>query len=178
MRASSAASLAWSASPTGCRRARARARGSGMDGPSGRSASWAGVDRFPKWTGSLRFTLRTMWLPMGRQDPTYERKLEDFGRRVLEQPGALDLATRQAAARGAALPDPLAAYVDTVRRHAYEVTDADVTGLLDAGYSQDQVFELTVAAAYGAARTRLDLGRAAMAGGATDEAEPVERGRA
>jgi hypothetical protein len=115
---------------------------------------------------------------MGLRDPKYERKLEDFGQRVLEQPGALDLATRQAAARGAVLPDPLAAYVDTVRRYAYEVTDADVTGLLDAGYSQDQVFELTVAAAYGAARTRLDLGRAAMAGGATDEAEPVERGRA
>jgi alkylhydroperoxidase family enzyme len=101
---------------------------------------------------------------MSRLDPKYERKLEDLGRRVLARPGTLDPAVRQAAASGGELPEPLATYADTVRRHAYKVTDADVAGLLAAGYSEDQVFELTVAAAYGASRGRLDAGLAAMAG--------------
>ena len=70
----------------------------------------------------------------------------------------LDPEVRQAAAKGADLPPELVHYVDTVRRHAYKVTDEDVQALLDAGYSEDQVFELTVAAAYGAARDRLEAG--------------------
>jgi alkylhydroperoxidase family enzyme len=111
---------------------------------------------------------------MERLDPKYERKLEDFGRRVLERPGTLDPAIRRAAASGGELPDPLAAYADTVRRHAYKVTDADVAGLLAAGYSEDQIFELTVAAAYGASRRRLDAGMAAMAS-SSDTAAEAER---
>ena len=43
------------------------------------------------------------------------------------------------------------------------MTDGDVDGLRAAGYSEDEIFELTVAAAYGAARKRLDAGLAAMA---------------
>ncbi len=60
------------------------------------------------------------------------------------------------------------AYVDKVRRHAYRVTDADVQNLLGAGYSQDQVFELTVAAAFGAARERLAAGLGAIGDGGDD----------
>jgi alkylhydroperoxidase family enzyme len=53
-------------------------------------------------------------------------------------------------------------YVETVRRNAYRVTDAQVAALLDAGLSQDEVFELTVAAAVGAGLTRLEAGLRAM----------------
>jgi alkylhydroperoxidase family enzyme len=96
-------------------------------------------------------------------DDTYEVKLRDLHERLIERVGTLDPAVRKAAAEGTGVPEPLAAYVDKVRRHAYRVTDGDVEGLRSAGYSEDQIFELTVAAAYGAARRRLDAGLAAMA---------------
>jgi alkylhydroperoxidase family enzyme len=51
-----------------------------------------------------------------------------------------------------------------VRRHAFKVTDDDVQALRSAGYSEDQIFEMTVAAAYGAAAARLASGLRAMAG--------------
>ena len=44
------------------------------------------------------------------------------------------------------------------------MTDRDVEQLLESGYSQDQIFELTIATAYGAARARLDRGLDALAG--------------
>jgi alkylhydroperoxidase family enzyme len=45
-----------------------------------------------------------------------------------------------------------------VRRHAYRVTDGQVEALRAAGLSEDEVFELTVAAAVGAGLDRLDAG--------------------
>jgi alkylhydroperoxidase family enzyme len=95
-------------------------------------------------------------------DPKYEPKFRDLERRLLQGPGTLDPSIRQAAAMGAELPEALARYVDTVRRHAYKVMDEDIENLVAQGYSEDQVFELTVAAAFGAARERLDSGLAAM----------------
>jgi len=65
---------------------------------------------------------------------------------------------------GDELPQALAAYVDTVARHAYKVTDADLVSLQQAGHSDDTLFEVTVAAAVGAALHRLDRGMAALRG--------------
>lgn len=96
----------------------------------------------------------------------FEAKLADMEQRVLEGPGTLDPAIRQAAARGD-VGDDLATYVDKVHRHAYKVTDEDVERLRAAGYSEDQIFELTIAAAYGAARSRLDAAMEALARGNT-----------
>lgn len=62
------------------------------------------------------------------------------------------------------LPPSLSHYVDTVARHAYKVTDADVASLQQAGQSDDSLFEITVAAAVGAALHRLDRGMAALRG--------------
>ena len=62
------------------------------------------------------------------------------------------------------LPTPLAGYVDKVARHAYTVTDADVAALQRGGQSDDALFEITVAAALGAALYRLDKGMAALRG--------------
>jgi alkylhydroperoxidase family enzyme len=95
-------------------------------------------------------------------DPKYADKLRELERRLLDGPGSLDPAARRAAADGGPVPEDLSAYVEKVRRHANKVTDEDVRGLLDAGWSEDQIFELTVAAAYGAARRRLNAGLGAM----------------
>lgn len=65
-------------------------------------------------------------------------------------------------ASSAAMPPLVAAYVDTVSRHAYKVTDDQVKALRDAGYSQDAIFEITVAAAVGAAAGRLERGIALL----------------
>jgi alkylhydroperoxidase family enzyme len=53
--------------------------------------------------------------------------------------------------------------VDKVARNAYQVTDEDVDRLRAAGYSDDAIFELTLAAALGASRAQLDAGLRAMA---------------
>jgi alkylhydroperoxidase family enzyme len=83
---------------------------------------------------------------------------------VLEYDGALASDARRAAFHGHELPEPMAAYAEKVRRHAYKVTDEDVDGLLSAGLSEDQVFELTVAVATGAGFERLDAGLRAIEG--------------
>jgi alkylhydroperoxidase family enzyme len=62
------------------------------------------------------------------------------------------------------LPDPrLAAYLDKVRLHAYRVTDADVQALKDAGVTEDEIFEQTVAAAIAEGLRRLDAAERVLA---------------
>jgi alkylhydroperoxidase family enzyme len=53
-------------------------------------------------------------------------------------------------------PADMTAYLEKVRRHAYKVTDADVQALKDAGYSEDEIFEQTVAVAISEGLRRLD----------------------
>jgi len=74
-------------------------------------------------------------------------------------------ATRLAGARsGAPAPAPFGSYVDKVAQHAYKVTDADVAALKSAGSTEGAVFEVTAAAALGAALGRLERGMAALQG--------------
>jgi alkylhydroperoxidase family enzyme len=73
--------------------------------------------------------------------------------RALETPGA----TVQ-------MQPALSHYVDTIDRHAYRVTDADVRALQAAGHSDDALFEITIAGAVGAAMHRLQRGMAALRG--------------
>jgi len=89
---------------------------------------------------------------------------------VLHAPGETPEALRRGVLEhGSAPPAPpappaLASYVDTVRHHAYKVTDADIVSLQQGGQSDDTLFEITVAAAVGAALHRLDRGMAALRG--------------
>lgn len=92
---------------------------------------------------------------------TFRKRLEDS---VLETPGDTSAAQRRSAMQRGTLPPPIASYVDKVARHAYKVTDADVAALDKAGLSGDAIFELTVAAAVGAAFYRLERGMAALRG--------------
>lgn len=66
------------------------------------------------------------------------------------------------------LPAPFGAYVEKVALHAYKVTDEDITALQRAGNSDDTIFEITVAAALGAALYRLERGMAALRGEEAD----------
>jgi alkylhydroperoxidase family enzyme len=92
---------------------------------------------------------------------------------VLGTPGDADPELRSAVERYAAtlggragetpeLPAELRAYVEKVARHAYKVVDGDLDRLREAGYTEDAIFELTLAAALGAAQARLEAGLAAM----------------
>ena len=59
-------------------------------------------------------------------------------------------------------PPELAPYLEKVRLHAYQVTDADVQRLKDAGFTEDEIFEHTVSAAVAAGLERLEAGLAAL----------------
>ena len=56
------------------------------------------------------------------------------------------------------LPAELRAYVQTVAANAWRVTDEDVDALKRAGHSEDAIFEVTTAAALGAAIMRMERG--------------------
>jgi alkylhydroperoxidase family enzyme len=99
--------------------------------------------------------------------------MERVAEAVLQTPGDADPELRSAVEAYAAslggrqgpvpeLPSELRPYVDKVAKHAYKVVDADVDRLREAGYTEDAIFELTLAAALGAAQARLDAGLRAM----------------
>ena len=74
--------------------------------------------------------------------------------------------TRAAAASGGDLPDPLASYLTKVREASYRIADADIADLRTAGHGEEEIFELTIAAAFGAALRSLDAGSRAVRGDA------------
>ena len=69
---------------------------------------------------------------------------------------------RRIAATTAPAPDTMAPYLCKVRTRAYTVTDADVESLKQAGATEDEIFEQTVAAAIGEGLRRLDRAREAI----------------
>jgi alkylhydroperoxidase family enzyme len=93
---------------------------------------------------------------------TGDHLVEQLRESVLHGPAVTDAATRTAAANGGSLPEPAASYAANVRDQSYRVTDADIAALTAAGHSEDVIFELTVAAAVGAAMRCYDAGRSAV----------------
>ena len=79
---------------------------------------------------------------------------------VLESAGVTSTQLRWAAfhRRVEELPAHLRTYVGKVAEHAYRITDEDVEALKRAGHSEDAIFEITAAAALGAAIMRLERG--------------------
>jgi alkylhydroperoxidase family enzyme len=63
---------------------------------------------------------------------------------------------RRIAAAVEPAPSAMEAYLAKVRDRAYTVTDADVDGLKAAGFSEDEIFEQTVAVAIGEGLRRLE----------------------
>ena len=73
---------------------------------------------------------------------------------------------------------PGRALVDKIARCAWTVTDADVAAAKAEGVSEDEVFELTVCAAYGQATRQLNAALAALdeATAAVDTHECIDSG--
>lgn len=65
------------------------------------------------------------------------------------------------------LPEPLRPYLEKVNRYAYKITDKDVTRLKEAGYDENELFELTVCASLGSALARLEKTMALLNGEAS-----------
>jgi AhpD family alkylhydroperoxidase len=82
---------------------------------------------------------------------------------VMEAPAVTDPALRRAAATGGTLAEPWQSYATTVRDASYKITDADIDRLATAGHTEEEIFEITVAAAVGAAVYGFDAGRRAFA---------------
>jgi len=85
-------------------------------------------------------------------------------RAVFESRGSTEPAVRDAAGSGGKLPEPLSSYAAKVRDQSYRITDTDFAGLTTAGLSDDAIFEITIAAAVGAALQRLDAGMRTVRG--------------
>jgi hypothetical protein len=121
-----------------------------------------------------RFGYRFPRFLIGKEEPRRqaaagagERHRELVGglrRAVFDSPGATDPATRSAAASGGSLDEPVASYAATVRDGSYRLTDADLQRLAAAGHGEDEIFEVTVAAAVGAALRSLDAGLRVLGG--------------
>lgn len=101
---------------------------------------------------------------MSGMDDPYADAMKRLADVVLSGPGSLPSQVRTAAAGGEDVPGPLAPYVRKVAVHAYRVTDGDIEALRAAGYSEDQIFELTISVALGAGRVRLEAGLSALRG--------------
>src|SRR5262249_17510231 len=95
-------------------------------------------------------------------DSRYPSLQEKLRHAVLDASATADATLRRAAYRGAGLAEPLSGYVEKLRLHAYRVEDNDIERLRAAGYSEDQIFEVTIAAALGASDARLRVGLAAL----------------
>jgi hypothetical protein len=88
--------------------------------------------------------------------------LAELRRVVVDGSARTEPAIRAAASTGAPLPEPIRSYAAKVRDESYRVTDADIAELRAAGISEDEIFEVTVAAALGAACRSLDAGLRAL----------------
>jgi alkylhydroperoxidase family enzyme len=94
----------------------------------------------------------------------YGGYVEKLRHSVTQTPGALPPDVRGAilARDNARIPAALVPYLEKVWTHAYRVTDEDVAQLKRDGFSEDQIFEATAAAAVGAALMRLEQGMGAL----------------
>lgn len=96
----------------------------------------------------------------------FQQKLDKMVKGILDGPGQANSQLRNTVALKAAeysgqpgntdIPDDLSVWIEKVAKHAYKTTPEDIEALKTAGYSEDQIFELTISAALGAARARLD----------------------
>ena len=59
-------------------------------------------------------------------------------------------------------PAEMTTYLEKVRLHAYKVTDRDIESLRASGFSEDDIFEHTVAVAVAAGLERLEAGLATL----------------
>ena len=83
-------------------------------------------------------------------------------KRILEGDGKASPSERRAAFNNTGLANPLGTLVDKVAKHAYRVTDEDITAAKVSGLTEDQVFEIVVCAAVGQATRQYETAFAAL----------------
>jgi hypothetical protein len=106
--------------------------------------------------GELVRRLRAAVLgPAGVVDPSVRAAIEARAARLGGRPGAADQA---------AIPADMLPFVDLVAERAFDITDEDISALRRAGLGDDEIFEVTAAAALGAGAARLERGLAALRG--------------
>jgi hypothetical protein len=88
--------------------------------------------------------------------------VENLRHAVFDSPGVTSTKNRAAAGSGGRPAEPWPAYAAAVRDTPESITDADVAALR-AEHSEDEIYEITVAAAVGAALESLEAGRRAAA---------------
>lgn len=92
----------------------------------------------------------------------YDRLAGNLRTTVFDSPAKTDPATRRAAASSEPSDAPWASYAAKVRDSSFRVTDTDIAELKASGLSEDEIFEITAAAAVGAGLRSLDAGRRAV----------------
>ncbi len=100
----------------------------------------------------------------------FSKMVDRLAAQTLDGPGEVAAPLRREVAEYAAAPKPgneqipqvLMQYLTKVALHSYRVTDADIAQLKAAGYSEDELYELTVSAALGAGLVRLNQGLALL----------------
>ncbi|MBA2542105.1 MAG: hypothetical protein H0V17_20865 [Deltaproteobacteria bacterium] len=82
--------------------------------------------------------------------------------RVLSGAGKATRDARRAAFDNREVPEAARSLIDKVTKNAWKVTDEDVAAVRQAGMSDDEIFELAVAAALGQSTRQLDAAFAAL----------------
>jgi len=83
--------------------------------------------------------------------------------RILHGAGRAPADERARAFDNAKLPEPLRPLLDKVATKSAQVTDADFATAVDAGFTDDQLFELVICAAVGQSTRQYEAGLAALA---------------
>lgn len=98
-----------------------------------------------RWPQAIRRVLDAVLGPRGESLREERRALHDFAR------DAAGVKTDDFE-----IPTALASYIEKLTHSPYKVIERDLNALRDAGYSEDQIFELTLAGALGAAAGRYE----------------------
>lgn len=110
----------------------------------------------------------------GERRTVYPAKIQKLVDTFLTSPGKITPALRRAIeAHGASLaggerkvegqvPEELATYVEKVVLCAYKTMGEDVEEMKRAGYSEDEIFEITLSATLGPSLARLERGLALL----------------
>jgi alkylhydroperoxidase family enzyme len=92
----------------------------------------------------------------------FDQRRRQLEERASKGPGTLDASERTALLHHRDVPAKAAALIQKLRENAYKITDEDYEVLRQAGYSNAQLFELTVCATLASAAERIDAGLAAF----------------
>ncbi|HEY7957744.1 MAG TPA: hypothetical protein VII38_20700 [Polyangia bacterium] len=103
----------------------------------------------------------------------YPLTVQEVMKALFAGPGSLAPETRLAIAKratetsggtlaGGEAPEALHAFIEKVTRESHRITDEDLAQLQAAGYTEDQVYEATVAAAFGAGLALFERGLRAV----------------